>query len=659
MRFVVALALAWASRAAADPVKPLPDAVWRRDVLVGSDHHMCTIRGDRSVMCWGMNVYGEVGEPTRTAHPIPIVVPGVAGVLSLGASDSMTCAVDGDRHVWCWGGFQADTSAPHRIAGLDDAAELALTLTVACVRRLDGEVRCWHTDGSDPVPHTMSELTRARRIFAGQMFLCAIDEDGRVPCLLYRSGKHPEIAPIEIAAARGATQLGASFQTLYALKPDGTVLGFTLDGDVPTIAQFQVEGVSDAIDLTAGLSTTCIARRGGEVSCVGGGAHPFPALHAEPALRGASAFVTTSTASCAVREHGELVCWGDNYGALGRHDPTGAQPTPIEARGLGDAVELAVDDEQTCARRADHSVACWAVPGDVLRPIARLAPASRIVAGRQFTCAVDEHDQVACWGTVSWRPCRWDSPDNCQFERLDGPAPVRGFLDVAGAVALADPCVLLGNGAVECVLGDDIRRTTAHAVARKARAISSRCFVDPAGKVSCLDPKAKVGPTGALAVVSVAKLGPATAVVTGRDFDCALLADATVACWGANVVGQLGDGTHVARAAPVAVGGLAHVVELTAGDAFACARTQAGEAWCWGSNAAGALGDGSGRDHATPVRVPLSDVVELRASGQRACARLGNGHAACWGHFFENVRDAVPASAAVRVLDPDAIAPSR
>jgi alpha-tubulin suppressor-like RCC1 family protein len=42
-------------------------------------------------------------------------------------------------------------------------------------------------------------------------------------------------------------------------------------------------------------------------------------------------------------------------------------------------------------------------------------------------------------------------------------------------------------------------------------------------------------------VVSVG--GEAVALRAGDNHTCALLADATVACWGANAEGQLGDGT--------------------------------------------------------------------------------------------------------------------
>lgn len=49
---------------------------------------------------------------------------------------------------------------------------------------------------------------------------------------------------------------------------------------------------------------------------------------------------------------------------------------------------------------------------------------------------------------------------------------------------------------------------------------------------------------------------PARAVGAGTRFACALLVDDSVWCWGANNVGQLGDGTHVDSELPVPVVGL-------------------------------------------------------------------------------------------------------
>ena len=69
-------------------------------------------------------------------------------------------------------------------------------------------------------------------------------------------------------------------------------------------------------------------------------------------------------------------------------------------------------------------------------------------------------------------------------------------------------------------------------------------------------------------------------------------ADGTVACWGANDSGQLGDGTTLSRTTPTDVAGLTDVATVAAGAAHSCAVRRDGTAACWGADTSGQLGDG-------------------------------------------------------------------
>ncbi|MBK6534769.1 MAG: hypothetical protein IPF99_36100 [Deltaproteobacteria bacterium] len=56
----------------------------------------------------------------------------------------------------------------------------------------------------------------------------------------------------------------------------------------------------------------------------------------------------------------------------------------------------------------------------------------------------------------------------------------------------------------------------------------------------------------------------------------------TVQCWGANDLGQLGDGSTTTRLSPVMVMGLSNAVEIAAGYNHTCARLMDGSVRCWG-----------------------------------------------------------------------------
>jgi alpha-tubulin suppressor-like RCC1 family protein len=91
------------------------------------------------------------------------------------------------------------------------------------------------------------------------------------------------------------------------------------------------------------------------------------------------------------------------------------------------------------------------------------------------------------------------------------------------------------------------------------------------------------------------------AIDAGSQHTCAV-GEGRVHCWGANDVGQLGDGTSRSSARPVRVSGIDDASALTVGANHACVLRREGAAWCWGRNAQGQLGDGTRRDGAVPVR---------------------------------------------------------
>ncbi|MBL0203519.1 MAG: hypothetical protein IPQ14_04080 [Candidatus Microthrix sp.] len=80
-----------------------------------------------------------------------------------------------------------------------------------------------------------------------------------------------------------------------------------------------------------------------------------------------------------------------------------------------------------------------------------------------------------------------------------------------------------------------------------------------------------------------------TAIIAGREYSCALKRNGTVACWGDNSFGQLGDGTTTNRLTPTLVTGLTGVTAITAGSDHACALKQNGNVDCWETTPSGQL----------------------------------------------------------------------
>lgn len=132
------------------------------------------------------------------------------------------------------------------------------------------------------------------------------------------------------------------------------------------------------------------------------------------------------------------------------------------------------------------------------------------------------------------------------------------------------------------------------------------------------------------------------ALTTGRRHTVLLCADGTLASWGANDAGQLGEGSMADQSSPVLVdqsGVLAGrtVVSIAAGDYHTVARCSDGSVAAWGSNGDGQLGDGTTTDRPRPVLVDRSGVldgspvVKVAAGDYFTVALCADGTLAAWG----------------------------
>jgi len=121
-------------------------------------------------------------------------------------------------------------------------------------------------------------------------------------------------------------------------------------------------------------------------------------------------------------------------------------------------------------------------------------------------------------------------------------------------------------------------------------------------------------------------------VAAGLQHTCALRADGTVRCWGANQWGQLGSGPSTGLSEPRDVAGLNNVVDLSSGGDTTCALLDDGTVRCWGPNDLGQLGQQNTAPYFAPVGVAgLTDVVQVDVGGTTSCGLRSDGTVWCWG----------------------------
>lgn len=121
------------------------------------------------------------------------------------------------------------------------------------------------------------------------------------------------------------------------------------------------------------------------------------------------------------------------------------------------------------------------------------------------------------------------------------------------------------------------------------------------------------------------------AVAAGLSHACALTAEGTAWCWGANDHGQLGNGTTTPTAVPLQVQGAPAFVALDAGDESTCGRTAGGTLHCWGRNDVGQLGDGTLQDRSIPVPSLAGPFESVSVGSYMACGIVAGGGLWCWG----------------------------
>lgn len=114
----------------------------------------------------------------------------------------------------------------------------------------------------------------------------------------------------------------------------------------------------------------------------------------------------------------------------------------------------------------------------------------------------------------------------------------------------------------------------------------------------------------------------------------AIKSDKSLAAWGYNTNGELGDGTTDSSLTPVQTSGLTDVIASAAGDNHSMALLTDRTVWAWGDNTLGQLGIGAADTevHSTAVKLlGISDVVSLSAGIFHSMALKSDGTVWTWG----------------------------
>jgi uncharacterized repeat protein (TIGR01451 family) len=408
---------------------------------------------------------------------------------------------------------QAASAARSAQAGYLDVAE-----EHTCAVLVDRTLRCWGngvagrlgTGGEGNVlapaavgPINLGPGRSARAVAAGRYHTCAILDDGSVKCwgfgangrLGYGNTNNvltPATAPpVDLGAGRTAVAITAGFSHTCAILDTGAILcwgngvsGRLGYGNQNTIGDNETPASPGPVNIGAGHRAVAIS---------------------------AGDFHT-----CAVRDDGQLFCWG--FGQSGQ-------------LGYGNTAD--VGDDETPAQVGPVPLP----PGRTVRSVA---------SGKGHTCAILDDGSARCWGFGANGRLGYGGTADVTSAAAAGPIALgSGRTAIAIGAGEAHSCAILDDGTVRCWgFGGNGRLGYPGTGGNPPPSIGDNPGETPAS----------AGP------VSIGAARTARAIAVGFSHTCALLDDGTARCWGFGGSGRLGYGNEDSVGddeAPGAVGPIA------------------------------------------------------------------------------------------------------
>lgn len=322
--------------------------------------------------------------------------------------------------------------------------------------------------------------------------------------------------------------------------------------------------------------------------------------------------------TCVIRSDNSTVCWGKNaYGELGIGntnsigDGSGEMGSNLVAVDLGTsyATSLSGGLEFTCAILATGQVKCWGdntygqlgVSGNHGNESGTMGTnlpaidfgsgrtAKAISTGRQHACAILDNDSVKCWGANTYGQLGTGDTTSVVYPIIaTNPVVDLGTGRTAKAIAVGafHTCAILDNGTLKC---------WGYNVMGQLGTDSTTTLGDGPGEMGDALLPINLGTGRTALTIAASKRGD-------RDYTCAVLDNGTLKCWGANDMGQLGQGDfdyrgdstgEMAALAAINLGTGMTVTTVAMGAAHNCVILTSTNIKCFGHPNNGKLGLGN------------------------------------------------------------------
>jgi alpha-tubulin suppressor-like RCC1 family protein len=624
--------------------------------------HAYALESDGTVWAWGLNDQGQLGDGTNTPRRSPVQITTLSSVAGIGAGTDFGAAVTTDGTVWTWGnnsvgqlgdGTTARRSTPVAISGPGFSWKVGTptfspapqtygttqTVTISCAT--SGATIYYTTDGSTP--------TTASRVYSTAI---SVTQSTTIKALSAKAGFTNStigVGPYTLQVnGPSFTQAPATFTSptnvaISSTSP-GVSLYYTTDGTTPTTSSTPYMG---PVNIAHTTTLKAFGARSGWTSGRATGVYTmnFGTL-AAPTMDKA-----TGTYSDSVRVRLSAVLYATIYYTTDGTAPTTSSLVYTAPLVLGTTTAV-----KAIAYHPDYTTSAVATNTYTIKvadPVLSRASRKRavetlvttygpggIAGGGSHSVLVKPDGTVWTFGVNS----TGQLGDGTATQRLL-PVQVSGITNgTAVAAGSAFTLVLKADGTVWSFgdntngqLGDG---TTTQRMLPVQVASLTNVTAIAAGAFHALALKAdgsvwawgynqfgQVGDgtttTPRTTPVQVAGLGPVLAIAAGYAHSAALLGDGTVATWGSNSNGQLGNSTQVNRSVPGLADGMTAIHAISAGSNSTFAVRDDATMWSWGFNTSGELGDGTVSTRTLPVPIPGLSAGQALAA---ACPLGQGGH---------------------------------
>jgi alpha-tubulin suppressor-like RCC1 family protein len=363
--------------------------------------------------------------------------------------------------------------------------------------------------------------------------------------------------------------------------------------------------------------------------------------------------------TCGLTTGGALYCWGDNSnGELGVGDLAQRwEPVPVSAGVVWSSVTAGQDD--TCAIKAsDSSLWCWGYYGatNLTTPVQMTTTGvttwSSVSVGIQFGCGLKTDGTLWCLGVGANGQLGNGSLSNqtsaVQVSVGTTFSGVTTGAQHACAIRATDSVLLCWGSNGSGQLGDGTTTQASSPVTVSgglawsdvSAGQGTTCGVTTGGSLYCwgaggLGQLGNGGTSSSSVPVRESTAATIWSSVTSTfgGTSCALKADGTAFCWGANADGEIGDGSTTDRTSPTASGAISDWTSISGGDRSVCGVRSDHAVWCQGYDGNGELGQhhGVAVGSPTPVIPGAGPWLSGSTGDEGGCGVQSNGTLWCWG----------------------------